>query len=65
MSTMATITVSIAPADTAFFRSAKERLPGMPPPKHSHAYAHFHEYTERVRLVITERRAFHETAAAV
>ena len=29
MSTMATITVSIVPAATAFFRSVKLRLPGI------------------------------------
>src|SRR3954451_3469025 len=65
MSTMATITVSIVPAETAFFRSANERLPGMPPPTRSHAYAFFHEYTERVRLVIAERLAFQKSGATI
>src|SRR4051794_38686090 len=65
MSTMATITVSIMPAETAFFRSANERLPGMPPPTRSHAHALFHEYTERVRLVISKHCTFDKSSAAI
>src|SRR5881394_1429085 len=94
MSTIATITVSIAPAATAFFRSAKERLAGIAPPLcHARLYAGhprlcvrrqtkdvmagtspamtiinlyaFHEYTERISLVIAKRRTFDKSGVTV